>query len=420
MQHPDEGTIHSWLDGALSPDEAARVEAHVKECAQCQAAVAEARGFIAASSRILTALDNAPRGVVPATQPKKRDRMAALVSGFRPADPMVWRIAATVLVVAAGTLVVVRNGETYRQPNTTSQAAATAPVPIGTDESVIAEKAALKSAAGGSTMAAPATPPVGPKDENVTPIRARGGNGSRAPEVTRDGALPESRADRIEQHQKATVLERSAGAGQPNGAAIAVAPPSAPLPPPAAPQRFQTLEGRVAGMAAMDAAGEEPAVRIVGTPKAVGKKITLYEVTPGDTVQLVEPLLVSLDQVVVTGMGATVQAGRANARVGKAAPAAKVAAPADTNRAVPETDVATATSKAPATMRDTAGVRETSKGSSLRLRGISWGTNTIVWIDSTGRAISLSGRHTEAELGVIRRRIDRARMAAADSAKKNH
>src|SRR3954465_11646121 len=96
MQHPDEGTIHAWLDGALTADEAVGVEAHVKQCAQCQAAVAEARGFIAASSRILTALDNAPRGVIPVTQPKRR------------AAPWVWRVAATVLVVAAGTLVVVR------------------------------------------------------------------------------------------------------------------------------------------------------------------------------------------------------------------------------------------------------------------------------------------------------------------------
>jgi anti-sigma factor RsiW len=31
MQHPDEGTIHAWLDGALSPEEAARVEAHANE-----------------------------------------------------------------------------------------------------------------------------------------------------------------------------------------------------------------------------------------------------------------------------------------------------------------------------------------------------------------------------------------------------
>jgi len=98
MQHLDEGTIHSWLDGALSADEAARVEAHVAECPQCATAVAEARGFIAASSRILTALDHVPRGVVPA---------AASVRWYnRP----VWRAAAAVLVVAVGSLVVFRNG----------------------------------------------------------------------------------------------------------------------------------------------------------------------------------------------------------------------------------------------------------------------------------------------------------------------
>lgn len=60
MQHLDEGTIHAWLDGELAADEAARAEAHVAACAPCADAVAEARGFIAASSRILTALDNVP------------------------------------------------------------------------------------------------------------------------------------------------------------------------------------------------------------------------------------------------------------------------------------------------------------------------------------------------------------------------
>lgn len=65
MTHIDEGTIHAWLDSALPPDEAARVEAHVRGCEQCSAAVAEARGFIAASSRILSALDDVPGGVIP-------------------------------------------------------------------------------------------------------------------------------------------------------------------------------------------------------------------------------------------------------------------------------------------------------------------------------------------------------------------
>jgi hypothetical protein len=58
MRHLDEGTIHGWLDGALSPEEAARVEAHVANCIACAEAVAEARGLVAASSRILTALDD--------------------------------------------------------------------------------------------------------------------------------------------------------------------------------------------------------------------------------------------------------------------------------------------------------------------------------------------------------------------------
>jgi hypothetical protein len=96
MQHPDEGTIHAWLDGALRPDEAARVEAHVAECAECAARVAEARGFVAASSRILSALDNVPRGVVPSAPSRP-----ILSRSFL-------RAAAMLFVVAAGGLLVVR------------------------------------------------------------------------------------------------------------------------------------------------------------------------------------------------------------------------------------------------------------------------------------------------------------------------
>jgi len=98
MQHPDEGMIHSWLDGALSAEEAARVDSHVRECASCAAAVAEARGFIAASSRILTALDDVPRGVLPAVPAKRRY------------FPVAWRAAAAMLIVAGGSFVVMRDG----------------------------------------------------------------------------------------------------------------------------------------------------------------------------------------------------------------------------------------------------------------------------------------------------------------------
>ena len=70
MQHPDEGTIHAWLDGALSPEDARTFEAHVAKCAGCAAAVTEARGLLAASSRILSALDSVPGGVLPAGEPE--------------------------------------------------------------------------------------------------------------------------------------------------------------------------------------------------------------------------------------------------------------------------------------------------------------------------------------------------------------
>ena len=71
MQHPEEGIIHAWLDGALPANEAAVIESHVASCADCAAAVADARGLIAASSRIVSHLDAVPGKVIPAV-PRRR------------------------------------------------------------------------------------------------------------------------------------------------------------------------------------------------------------------------------------------------------------------------------------------------------------------------------------------------------------
>lgn len=69
MNHLDEGTIHAWLDGVLNAERSHDVETHVASCAQCSAAVAEARGLIAGASRILTALDDVPANVTPKRMP---------------------------------------------------------------------------------------------------------------------------------------------------------------------------------------------------------------------------------------------------------------------------------------------------------------------------------------------------------------
>lgn len=66
MPRPDEGLIHAWLDGELDAVEAERVAKLVESDAEWGAAAAEARGLIAASSRIVSKLDVIPGGVMPA------------------------------------------------------------------------------------------------------------------------------------------------------------------------------------------------------------------------------------------------------------------------------------------------------------------------------------------------------------------
>src|SRR5262245_6969751 len=87
-QHLDEGTIHAWLDGGLSPDESARVESHTGSCADCAALVAETRGLVAASSRILSSLDAVPSNVLPGAT-TGTDQLAAL-RARRAAITRVW------------------------------------------------------------------------------------------------------------------------------------------------------------------------------------------------------------------------------------------------------------------------------------------------------------------------------------------
>ena len=135
MRHLDEGTIHAWLDGALDDEAAGQAEAHAARCTECASAVADARGLIAASTRILGALDDVPAGVIP--WGGRAGPPATAVVRRWPA----WtgRAAASIAVIAVGaTLLVRRAGETLDRASvaragsgaeTTSVAAATAATP---------------------------------------------------------------------------------------------------------------------------------------------------------------------------------------------------------------------------------------------------------------------------------------------------
>jgi hypothetical protein len=109
-EHLDEGTIHAWLDGELPPDESAKVESQAAACAECAALVAEARGLVAASSRILSSLDAVPGGVIPGTD-AGADQLAALRARRRETSRRWWNdrrvVAAASLVFVAGAASVV-------------------------------------------------------------------------------------------------------------------------------------------------------------------------------------------------------------------------------------------------------------------------------------------------------------------------
>ena len=113
MQHPDEGMIHAWLDVALTVEEAATFEAHSAQCEQCSAAIAEARGLVAASSRILLSLDDVPGGVIPVSSPTAR----------------VWyarndlRVAAAMMLMAGATLFMTRRDVSSKIMQPKAQAA---------------------------------------------------------------------------------------------------------------------------------------------------------------------------------------------------------------------------------------------------------------------------------------------------------
>ena len=105
MPHPDEGLLHAWLDGELDAAEAARVEALVASDPEWAVAAMEARGLLAASARIVAALDHVPANVIP--QP---------ATSRRTASRWMWRVAAVVALMAGSAVVLERGTPDFTAP----------------------------------------------------------------------------------------------------------------------------------------------------------------------------------------------------------------------------------------------------------------------------------------------------------------
>ena len=365
MQHPDEGTIHAWLDGALSAEEATRVDAHVKECAQCQAAVAEARGFIAASSRILTALDNVPRGVIPAAVAERR------------VQPWVWRVAATILVVAGATLVLVQ------RKDVTSSHEKTAAVPASDTQALVFRAVdsvgvSPSTSSQGVGNAPAAVGPVAPTAVASAPAATV----KRLPQPSSQSMTSGATAKRRDEVSDAQVGERPAASDQRRRAVVEQKHLES-----ARQNAAPTLMAAPRAVA-MDVAETVP--RVVDTKRSIGKTQTFYELAAGDTVVLEEQFSSQLDGIVATGAAVK----RTQVLSGRAAGQAAVA---------PETQQrAAAASPPPVALQDAQ----------------SFEIHRISWLDrASGRVLILSGRHTQEELERIREKIQDVRDAA--QSKKN-
>jgi len=412
MQHPDEGTIHSWLDGALSADEAARVEAHVKDCPECAVAVAEARGFIAAASRILTALDNAPRGVIPAAAPKKR------------IDPIVWRVAATLLVVAGGTFAVLKSGgreapfSVVNHSDKRSEAVA-AVAPQASDSSSAVASSASNKVETTRPMAKAAAPTKSPGNPSRAVAGGSAQNDFSGREVAKMRAVDMSTAKRNAPTPAGPPVTLSetpplSRAQVNTGAALSGNVAGRPSITVEAPTLRALTPAPASSVAALDAASEPQALKIVGRPRQIGARITLYEVAPGDTVTLTEIMSLQLEAVVVTGMSTARTADQSTGKSVTTQAAKGAVAPAVT-ASDSQGAAAGVTSPAPAqAARPQTGNMLTSRTENVQ---VSNGVTTISWADPVTRNVmKLSGRMSAARLQQVKTQIERER--AAEAAKK--
>lgn len=199
MSRPDEGLIHAWLDGECSAEEAAHVERMVATDPDWAAAVAEARGLIAASSRIVSALDAVPGSVLP-----EGSKAAPGVEKIAPASPELpapkgFRVRPW-MKMAAGLVLVV--GTAYALREQTREVFTSAPV--------------------ATERVAPAAEPATALLRDASVAQEKTSNKEVAPDEAPEAPQRVARAVPV-----AAAPEPSAASGRENAVVPAPAPPSA-------------------------------------------------------------------------------------------------------------------------------------------------------------------------------------------------
>jgi hypothetical protein len=318
MRHVDEGTIHAWLDEQITdPAEAAWIEAHVRECADCRARLA---GEQAAFDGARTLLD----ATAVAAERPSFDALAAkagrhVTEGGAPAaEPTRRRERLVQLSWAASLALAVGLGWTARELTDRDEtrplapAAIAEPAPAADARVGNAEPSQTSPRPASATRPADATAGAPPAPQSSSPAPSRQtANADAAPQRTAPSSEAAPAAPAAQSDASASAAETVAQlAAPPTLTAPTAALPAAP-PPPAAPaqpvaapaalasrlERTAVADGQWRAVPRTEAAartgmplygidGLEPQYTALSADGAVVR--TLYRLQSGEQVELIQ------------------------------------------------------------------------------------------------------------------------------------
>jgi hypothetical protein len=392
MQHLDEGMIHAWLDGELPLAEREAAEAHVASCEECRAAVAEARGFIAASSRILMALDAVPGGVLPAAHESSVPGRKRVPARFRVSRA--WMAAAAVLVLSTATVIAIRpRGDT----------SALRVAEVGKEQKATVMTPGVAGTMGDSGPVG-ATAPFAPNEKSESSAPA-----PNAPAPKPADALAErlqKSADKLSTRAAPARKDASAPALDSDRAPMMVADAAR-----AREMELSTLSARKrsapAASSAPQAGGAIGAEAAPPVARPAAPMVAQAQVTPrfGDTAAA-KPL--ALNSVVVTGAGIATPNAKLDATIASDSIAPQLVS-RTTSSAGRDTIVTTMYSVhgVPVSLIDRSAGRDEirrqehftySDQPAAKARDAAPRINSLTWSDSTGRTRTLRGAVSQAEL----------------------
>jgi hypothetical protein len=196
MSHVDDGTLHAYLDGELSPPEAQGVEAHLAQCPGCRGRLEEERALIARAGELL-ALAAPPDRALPPFRAGDVRPLTRLWWQVR--LPLAWA-ATVVLALGIGTYL----GRGVKQSPQAQTASDTQPVstraleaPIRPELAQRESRVAVRGAARTPPAAQPAVSAPAARDEAEATVQEREERVAAVPRVGAPSAANQAPAPQV-------------------------------------------------------------------------------------------------------------------------------------------------------------------------------------------------------------------------------